>query len=890
MKKLQSDAAIREKRTNDILLNYERTEKELNQRNTQTEMKYLKEQRSLQRKLAETEQLSHTYEEKCNILTRELQTKQRLITNLQDELTSTNERLLRNRQDNDRLYKRVQELEGRYSLRQNSIRMVDSLTDLTNIDLDLDIDELGQNELKEYCLDLKCRFEKAILEIRAVKRELRDSHEINDQLELTCYSLQDNIKKIQLEHNSEMNLLIARIDHLTSKLSYSEKQLKMKLKSDSKDKRRSLSLKGQRESFSINKEVEDKVTELEAKILALERGKVRRKHKRDRSNERNSPIDDKSLRRLRRKSLDSATTSEPMKILMRLSTLESQVTNVNVSNESINLLTNSITDLTKISDENNDLNKLITQAQLKLNDCLSYVNTLKSNRTKRASSPTFDKLVSLENLLIEISDLLNGKSGICTAEADVINTSVNSVVKQLQTLLLDKLTNLSERRRLLQENNKYDTQAKLQILAEKIAYENILINRIQEALLCTPTTGNCEAICDRLLNKEKTETAHLLFSLQNKLNGNGEKQQSTLSTISCRTSADYLTKILSKSLILSAQGFKNCKNFTIKKSPSLNVLCEEQKRLTTLFNNYKTIKLPQLADALATETLYLSSDKSCRLRTLNDDIINDFNRQTHDIVNSELIQSEINHILIRAAQIYQTNLNSDHTYFFSFFASERAALELWCDQVGDCLYNEITTSINELSEQYQNSLNKLQRQNWRRRVELERNQRSTNHLLHEYADIVAHKALIDARINVLCGKQSNIYNKQQNEQEENNQDGISSPVNMWLDNEQYWNLIENQSLVQINQSLEAEFVCMLDRYSGECFAILGQPELDEVMGYLDDVYKKVDELQRYANMPMKMEDDIIVNSWNDVCKKCKCLRDNLESIRSALNVSSSTKK
>lgn len=883
LKKLQSEAAIREKRTNDVLLNYERTEKELNQRNTQTEMKFLKEQRSFQRKLAECEELSHTYEEKCSILTRELQTKQRLITNLQDELTNTNERLLRNRQDNDKLYKRIQELEGRYSLRQNSIGMVDSLTDLTNIDLDLDIDELGQNELKEYCLDLKCRFEKAILEIRAVKRELRDSHDVNDQLELTCFSLQDNIKKVQLEHNSEMNLLIARIDHLTSKLSHSEKQLKFKLKSDSKDKRRSLSLKGQRESFSINKEVEDKVTELEAKILALERGKTRRKHRRDRSNERNSPIDDKSLRRLRRKSLDSATTSEPMKILMRLSTLESQVTNVNVSNESLNLLNNSITDLTKISDENNDLNKLITQALLKLNDCLSCVNLLKSNRTKRATSPTFDKLVTLENLILEVSDLLNGKSGICTAEADVINTSVNSVVKQLQTLLLDKLTNLSERRRLLQENNKYDTQAKLEILAEKIAYENILINRIQEALLCTPTTANSEAICDRLINKERKETAHLLIALQNKLNGSEKQQQHpTLSAISCRTSADYLTKVLSKCLISTAQGFKHCKNFITKKSPPLNVLREEQKRLATLFNNYKTVKLPQLADALATETLYLSTDKTCRLRTLNDDIINDFNRHTHDVVNSELIQSEINHILIRAAQIYQTNFNADHTYFFSFFASERAALELWCDQVGDCLYNEITSSITELNEQYQNSLNKLQRQNWRKRVELERNTRSTNNFLHEYADIVAHKALIDARINVLCGKHSL--------SERTDDSSRDLPTSAWLSNEQYWNLIENQSSVQIDQSLEAEFVCMLDRYSGECFAILGQPELDEVMGYLDDVHRKVDELQRYANVPMNREDDIVVNSWNDVCKKCKCLRDNLDGVRKALNESNPVKK
>ena len=223
------------------MLAFERTERELNQRNSQAELKFAKEQRSLQRRLQEVEDLAASYDEKCGSLTRELQSKQRLVSSLQEELAGTSERLARSREENDRLFRRVQEMEGRPGKR--SIRC-DSLTDLTNIDLDADIDELGQNELKEYCLDLRGRFEKAVLEIRAVKRELRDAHEKCDHLELANYSALNNLEMAKQESQAEISLLVSRLEHLTQKLNAAEKQIRSKAKSESRDKRRSLSLKG----------------------------------------------------------------------------------------------------------------------------------------------------------------------------------------------------------------------------------------------------------------------------------------------------------------------------------------------------------------------------------------------------------------------------------------------------------------------------------------------------------------------------------------------------------------------------------------------------------------------------------------------------------------------
>lgn len=158
---------------------------------------------------------------------------------------------------------------------------MNSLTDLTNVDLNIDFEVLNQNELIEQCLDLRSRFEKAVMEVRAVKRELREAHIKYDDLELQNTNLQSNLENAQQEAEANSALMASRLQDLTNKLVAAEKQvrtLKSKLQ-DSREKRRSLSLKG-KESVSINKEVEDKLNELEAKILSIEKARVRRKHKR----------------------------------------------------------------------------------------------------------------------------------------------------------------------------------------------------------------------------------------------------------------------------------------------------------------------------------------------------------------------------------------------------------------------------------------------------------------------------------------------------------------------------------------------------------------------------------------------------------------------------------
>lgn len=930
LRKMKAESMIRENRMDELLTSLETTKQQLHERTKELEdadsfkLLHTKDKEWWDLKMKEKEMIAKEALDKYEYLRKELISKDLDCASLQEELSCLNNRLTRGIEENDYLYKRLQDFEGKGSLmKDHPINSFGSLSDLANIDLDLDFSTINKEGLMDQYDNLKLRFEKAVQEIRAMKKELRDSHIKYDDLELANITLKQDVKRVEEENEAQNGLMAARVQDLTLKLTASEKQvrnLKSKLQ-DSREKRRSLSLKG-RESFSINKEVEDKITELEAKILAMESDKlltggavvnkkqlVKATHKkvtkRDRSSERASPVDERTQRRLRRKSLDSATTSEPMKVLIRLSSLESKVGNIELKQppskeESLATSTESLNVSTADKEEPNNscsnriltLESTVTAAKEKLNECLEQMNALKHAR--RTISPISERLAPLEQLLTEIDSILktvSTNSGISTAEVNVISESVMSVVKSFESLLKSKLTELLNKRNTLRETGKLNNQSSMQILAEKLAYETILISRIRDALT-SPENENVYS--NRIIQREIIETSQLMKVLKNKLNGSCIKKY-----FSSKISEDYLTRVLTRKLIQvgfitnnnrctsSTQSYNNCKEKNRTVNKGLEYLLNKQRELNLSLQRYKSSKLEQLAYALALETFNYATDTECRLekRGIDEIHVKEAWKVAQETVSAELIQSEISHVMMRCAQMYENNISTNHSSFFSFFASERAALELWSDTVEEKLRTEMEKSVEELSAAYKNCLTKLRQQSsgiWRRRVEQERNSNKSRQLLSEFADIIAHKALVDSRLAVITGDCKSCLAVEKNP---------NVFVKNLVESNQYLTIMEDCSVLESDLVLDSEFQYLYQRYSQECELAINKlnisankTQLKQVAEALSFIEKDLLKLQAHSKLdkldlhPNEME----ISNWNDVCAKCTELQNRVNKIASSI--------
>jgi len=82
----------------------------------------------------------------------ELERTREQVSRLRGTLADVSDRLARGIEENESLYRRVRELEGRSvpinaSIRDSRARSLDSLSDLTNIDLDLDTENMDKERL-----------------------------------------------------------------------------------------------------------------------------------------------------------------------------------------------------------------------------------------------------------------------------------------------------------------------------------------------------------------------------------------------------------------------------------------------------------------------------------------------------------------------------------------------------------------------------------------------------------------------------------------------------------------------------------------------------------------------------------------------------------------------
>lgn len=75
--------------------------------------------------------------------------------------------------------------------------------------------------------ELRGRFEKAVAEIRAMKRELRESHALYDELELSTVALRQELRRREEAERAQAGLMAARVEDLTTKLTAAEKQVRL---------------------------------------------------------------------------------------------------------------------------------------------------------------------------------------------------------------------------------------------------------------------------------------------------------------------------------------------------------------------------------------------------------------------------------------------------------------------------------------------------------------------------------------------------------------------------------------------------------------------------------------------------------------------------------------
>lgn len=847
LRQLKSEAAMREKKMEELVTTLQQKEEELSKRTKEAEnldtikQLYNQDKTMWENKLTETQNFLKESTEHCELLTRQLTSAQENVKHLQRELNELNEKLLKSVRENDGLYARIRDLEGRVAAESPSKekrKSIGSLGDLTNINQELNLETLEKSRLIDEYVELRERFLKAIQEIKAMKKELRESHNMYDELEITNMKLRNEMKLREQCSRSEIDLMAARILDLTQKLTASDKQvrtLKHKIqKSESREKRRSLSLKG-REALTLGKEVEEKLTELENKITMLESGDpvptINSPSKsaspaKEKGAKAESLSDEKRMKRLaarlRRKSLDSATSSEPMKMLVRLSSLETKVASALESRKD---LTNSCESLSLTRSTDSPVNTIVEGAEStsvgtqyqrhlldrlqslesvvihsrnKVNECLCQMSAMRAAKSRRSPSPSLEKkysVRSMERCLTEVSKRLQECFDRCVVDPErcgeerEINDGVARAVGQLEERLRTKLLEISRRKAALYEAGELTQRRNLELLAEKLAYEAVLVGKIQEAL----EAADGGAFFARLVRAEIAEAGRLVEDLRRRLSGEGPRSQAAT-----RTSLDYLARILSRRIDLANSARDPARPRPIDLAihgADLEALKAAQREVGEAVDRYRAERLGELRAALGGD----EAERRC----------GEAWTAAREALSAELVRAEVSRALSRAAAACERRLDEARRAHLTLTAQDRADLELWWRASHDRLRAEMEAVARDVAAAAREP---------GARAGDERGEAARE--LLELAEVLALRALVDARVAVLEGTYRASGPCDEDAARRSAEDAISS--------------------LEADPAEEAEFVYLFQRFSNECRALFSS----DCSGNSEDSMKIGESLER----------------------------------------------
>uniref|UniRef100_A0A182MWD1 PH domain-containing protein n=1 Tax=Anopheles culicifacies TaxID=139723 RepID=A0A182MWD1_9DIPT len=888
---LREETHEREARMSELLTTLERTEQEL------TRKRELEENR--EKLMVQLQDSRAAGQEIIDRVTHEL-------SKSRDTTKELEERLARGIEENESLYRRLQEcgiaaptspassLCSLAVTRSGRIKRMDSFSDLTCLTA-IDPTQLDRDMLADEYRELRARFERAVSELKAMKRELKDAHGLYDELEIGYATLRKELDRQVTEHDAQSRMMADRIQDMTNKYTAAEKQVRLlKQKAIRSEKRRSLSLKG-KESLSIQKELEEKVSELESKIDALESGNVVPVAKATvelTTPEVTQPAR-RSSTRLRRKSLDSASISaQPMQVLLRLNNLEKRVENVqpvvpvkpDVS-ECETASTSSMGTSKQVPehllDRLKSLEGVVVSVRELIDQSAQQFQSLRSSRSRRSVSPAADRKDSykfIERCLTEVSKLLRESCDNCVVPVDgagygsVIvlpeSNPIKLALNQLEAQLKSKLADLLKQRRMLRETNGLTQRKDMELLAERIAFESVCFGRLRHAL---ERAENLQEFEERQTKVEVCETIQLMSMLKAKLSGKCVVRPSS--------SADVLASVLARKLMLSAGRTSTIRSLSFPPigTALLDDLLRQQNEVHLIAKRYKTTIMENLAYGLAAETLsYISSSHETVQGAVQEAW-----RQAQEAVNAELVQSEIAHIMMRNAQRYESSLAPAFGYALS--TQERITFETFADAVHEALRREMDAAIRQLTECYEETLEKMKRGQWRLHLEQERKPSEGRQLLAEFADIIAHKALIDARVQVLKGDY--VPNRQKLAQQESAEtsERVFSVAALKQYENLYTDLTADLEVANADDILaEADFNFMYKYFASE--HSLNKAEVKEVSAILNELEKSVVALQASLHPDhgnVSAASAIDVDSLRSIHTRCVEIQQRIDSLISA---------
>lgn len=297
-----------------------------------------------------------------------------------------------------------------------------------------------------------------------------------------------------------------------------------------------------------------------------------------------------------------------------------------------------------------------------------------------------------------------------------------SEMKNIENLLRKKLLEIYAKQKSMQEAGTLTDEAKLNIMAEKLAYESILVCRLQELAAGYNDTDIADA-------------ERLMLELDRKLKG---EQMVTKSPL------EYFTKSLSQ--YLSQVGCASETYMANRKLPSrqkestaVKMLQKKSNALTKKVEKFIGERIEELSNVFVSET---KNDLS-----IDENYVQNVVDLVRETVNGKLIQVEVSQIMRHCVDNY-IPLSEKEASFESLMV-DRANLEQWSDMVHSTVKEHVETALTKLKEKYEEKLiaKKLD--------DAGSSLTSANdleHSLQQFVDIIAHKCLLDARLQIIKEK------------------------------------------------------------------------------------------------------------------------------------------